>query len=96
MPLSHNRVWIILSLNYDVLDNDVCIFSACGVTHFPLGGLKQCTFILLHFWRPQSLKWFHWAETKVLAGLLSRQREALGKNLFPFLFSASRASHLAS
>ena len=46
-----------------------------------LGGLKQYTFILLQFWRPEIQNYFHWVEVKALSEPILPP-EILGQGLF--------------
>lgn len=52
-------------LVYKGYTNFLC--SIAVTTYYRLGGLKQHTFTLLQFWRPEVQKQIHWAEIRVLA-----------------------------
>ena len=60
---------------YQFLFNRAHLFTKAAVINY-LGhcGLKQRTFILLHFWRPELLRQNPWAMIKVSAGPCSSQR----------------------
>lgn len=67
-----------------------CLYFAAIINNHKLGGLKQCRFILFLFWRPEIQNQSHWANVKVLAGLLSL--EAPGENLFLCLLQLLEAT----